>query len=148
CFVGFPSSAAFYELKGREDNIVSHKIKNAYPLEVVGYARVPSGKYGEYFKNIVRNNIIFVGDASGGAGNIHGMIQGHFAGTVAASAIKDKNISKERLSEYQDLVLNTLGKAPFFWFSARDDFGSFNNWFRQFEESTKGIKATELARFG
>ena len=90
---------------------------------------------------------MFVGDASGGAGNIHGMIQGQFAGTVAASAIKGNDISEERLSEYQDLVLNTLGKAPFFWFSAREDFGSFNNWFREFEESTKGIKATELAHF-
>ncbi len=81
----------------------------------------------------------------GGAGNIHGMIQGHFAGTVAASAIKDNDISEERLSEYQDLVLNTLGKAPFFYFSAREDFGSFNDWFREFEESTKGIKAPGFA---
>jgi len=147
CFLGFPSSAAFYELKEREDNIVSHKIKNAYPIEVSGYSRVSSGKYGKYFKNMVRDNIIFVGDASGGAGNIHGMIQGHFAGTVAASAIKDNDISEERLSEYQDLVLNTLGKAPFFYFSAREDFGSFNDWFREFEESTKGIEATEFADF-
>jgi len=76
------------------------------------------------------------------------MIQGQFAGTVAASAIKENNISEERLSEYQDLVLNTLAKAPFFWFSAREDFGSFNDWFHQFEKSTKGIKAAELARFG
>jgi hypothetical protein len=75
------------------------------------------------------------------------MIQGQFAGTVAASVIKENNISEERLSEYQDLVLNTLGKAPFFWFSAREDFGSFNDWFHQFEKSTKGIKATELACF-
>ncbi len=146
CFLGFPSSAAFYELKERGDNIISRKIKNAYALEVSGYARA-SGKYGEYFENMVRDNIIFVGDASGGAGNIHGMIQGHFAGTVAESAIKDNDISEERLSEYQDLVLNTLGKAPFFFFTAREDFGSFSDWFREFEESTKGIQATELAHY-
>ena len=147
CFLGAPSSAAFYELKERGDNIVSRKIKNAYALEISGYAGAVSGKYAEYFKNIVRDNIIFVGDASGGAGNIHGMIQGHFAGTVAASAIKDNDISEERLSEYQDLVLSTLGKAPFFYFSAREDFGSFNDWFHEFEESTKEIKATELTHF-
>ena len=29
-FVGFPSYAAFYELKERGDNIVSRKLKNAY----------------------------------------------------------------------------------------------------------------------
>ena len=146
-FLGTPSSAAFYELQEREDNIVSRKIKNAYALEVSGYARASSGKYGEYFENMVKDNVIFVGDASGGAGNIHGMIQGHFAGTVAASAIKDNDISEERLSEYQDLVLNTLGKAPFFYFSAREDFGSFDDWFREFEQATKGIKATEFAHF-
>jgi len=145
CILGLPSSEAFYELKEREDNIVSRKIKNAYPLEVNGFSRVTSGKYGKYFENMVRDNIIFVGDASGGAGNIHGMIQGQFAGTVAASAIKDNDIGEERLSEYQDLVFNTLGKAPFFYFSAREDFGSFDDWFHEFEESTKGIKATTLA---
>jgi flavin-dependent dehydrogenase len=144
-FVGFPSYAAFYELKERGDNIVSRKLKNAYALEVNGFSRTSSGKYAQYFKNMVKGNVLFVGDASGGAGNIHGMIQGHFAGTVAASAIKDNDISEKRFSEYEELVLNTLGKAPFFYFSARDDFGSFNNWFREFEESTKGIKARELA---
>ena len=147
CFLGIPSPAAFDELKKREDNVVSRKIKNAYPLEISGYARASSGKYGEYFKNMVRDNILFVGDASGGAGNIHGMIQGQLAGTVAASAIQENDLSGKRLSEYQHLVLRTLGKAPFFFFSARKDFGTFNNWFREVEESTKGIKATELAHF-
>ena len=145
CFFDVPSFAKFQELKERKDNIVSRKIKNAYPLEINGYAAVSSGKYGKYFENMVRDNTIFVGDASGGAGNIHGMIQGHFAGTVAASAIKERDISEGRLAEYQDLVLNTLGKAPFYWFSAREDFGSFNDWFHEFEEATKGIHATELA---
>ena len=148
CYFSLPVSMTLDELRERRDNIVSHKIKNAYPVEVSGYARASAGKYGEYFKNMVRDNIMFVGDASGGAGNIHGMIQGQFAGTVAASAIKDNDIREERLSEYQDLVLNTLGKTPFSWFSAREDFGSFNEWFREFEESTKGIKAIELTHLG
>ncbi|MCJ7722189.1 NAD(P)/FAD-dependent oxidoreductase [Candidatus Bathyarchaeota archaeon] len=147
CVLSFPSSEAFYELKNRSDNAVSRKIRNAYPLEMSGYASATSGKYAEYFKNIVRDNILFIGDASGGAGNIHGMIQGQFAGTVAASAIKDHDVSEERLFEYQDLVFNTLGKAPFFYFSAREDFGSFDEWFCQVEDATKGIEATELARF-
>jgi len=141
------SSTAFHELKERGDNVISRKLKDAYPVEVSGYARASSGKYAKYFENMVRDNVIFVGDASGGAGNIHGMIQGHFAGAVAASAIKEKDISSGRLFEYQDLVQNTVGKTPFFWLSAREDFGSFDEWFREFEASTKGIKATELAHF-
>ena len=85
-----------------------------------------------------------MGDASGGAGNIHGMIQGQFAGAVAASALEDNDTSEERLSEYQQLVRDTLVKAPFSFFTARQDFGTFNDWFREFEESTRGIKALEL----
>lgn len=145
CFLGVPSIAIFNELKERQDNIVSRKIRNAHPLEINGYGAARSGKYGNYFEKIVRDNVIFIGDASGGSGNIHSMIQGQLAGTVAASAIKENDISEKRLSEYQDLVFNTLRKAPFFWFSAREDFGSFDNWFHAFKESTKGIKATELA---
>jgi len=144
CILGGQSSEAFYELKKRSDNAVSRKIKNAYPIEVSGFARGRSGKYGEYFKKIVRDNILFIGDASGGAGNIHGMIQGQFAGDVAASAIHAHDISEERLSEYQGLVDGTLVKAPFFYFSVREDFGSFNAWFRAFEAATKGITAKEL----
>ncbi len=147
CFFDALSATAFHELKGREDNVISRKIKNAYPLEISGYAVASSGKVGRYFENIVKDNMVFIGDASGGSGNIHGMIQGHFAGTVAASAIRENDLSEKRLSEYQDLVLSTLGKAPFYWFSAREDFGSFDDWFHQFEESTKGIAATELADF-
>ena len=145
-FFSVPSSGAFHDLKERGDNVVSRKIKNACPLEASGYARTSSGKYAEYFKTMVRDNVLFVGDASGGAGNIHGMIQGYFAGRVAASAIEDKDVGEKRLSEYQDLVFHTLGKAPFSYFSAREDFGSFDNWFREVEEATKGIEAAELSR--
>jgi flavin-dependent dehydrogenase len=146
CFLGIPSYGAFYELKGREDNVISRKIKDAYPVEITGFTNISSKKYGAYFEKMVRDNILFVGDASGGAGNIHGMIQGQFAGTVAASAVEENALTEKRLSEYQDLVLNTLGKTPFFYFSARKDFGSFDNWFRQFEETAKGIKAKELTQ--
>ena len=146
-FFSVPSIAALHDLKETAENAVSRKIKDACPVEVSGFVRTSGVKYAQYFKNMVRDNIMFVGDASGGAGNIHGMIQGQFAATVAAAAIRDKEVNTKRLSEYQDMVLHTLGKAPFFYFSAREDFGSFDNWFREVEESTKGIKATELSDF-
>jgi len=144
CFFDCPSSTVYKEIKEMQDNPISLKIRNAYPVEVNGYNIASSGKRGEYFQNIIRNNVIFIGNASGGSGNIHGMIQGRYAGIVAASAIKDKDTSEKKLAEYQDLVNSTLSKAPFFWFSAREDFGSFDNWFKKFEESTNRIEATEL----
>ncbi|UCC95993.1 MAG: NAD(P)/FAD-dependent oxidoreductase [Candidatus Omnitrophota bacterium] len=144
CYFSLPASTPLYEFQGRRDNIVSRKAQKAYPLEMCGYTRAISGQYGRYFKNMVKENVIFVGDASGGAGNIHGMIQGQFAGKVAASAVKENDITEERLAEYQELVDNTLGKAPFYWFSAIEDFGSFGKWFDGFNKVTEGIRATEL----
>lgn len=143
-YLGVPSASAFQDIKAREDNAVSRKIKQAFPVELSGYARTSGRKYASYFETMVRDNVMFIGDASGGAGNIHGMIQGQFAAAVAASALKDKDISEKRLVEYQALVRNTLGKAPFFYFTARDDFGTFGNWFREVEAATKGITAAEL----
>lgn len=147
CYLGIPTYSAYHELKGRDDNMVSRKIKNAYPIEVTGFSRTSSGKYGQYFERIVRGNVIFIGDASGGAGNIHGMIQGQWAGKAAATAVKEGDVGERRLCEYEDRVFSTLAKAPFSYFSAREDFGSFDRWFREVENSTKGIKAVELASF-
>ena len=143
--LGVPTSSAFHDLKQRRDNVVSQKIRHAFPIEITGYSRTSSGKYAKYFERMIKDNILFVGDASGGAGNIHGMVQGQFAGTVAASAIKERDISERRLFEYQDLVRNSLGKAPFYYFSAREDFGSFDNWFHEVETSTRGITAMEFS---
>ncbi len=144
CYFGLPVSTEFDEMKRRRDSVVSRKIQNAYPIEISGYATSSSGKSGKYFPKMVQDNIVFIGNASGGSGNIHGMIQGQFAAAVAASALRDNDVTEARLSEYQELVLKTLDKAPFFWRSAREDFGSFDNWFREFRESTRGIKATEF----
>jgi flavin-dependent dehydrogenase len=145
CYFALPVSTGFDEMKRRTDNVISRRIYNAWPLEVSGYTTAYSEKPGKYFAKIVKDNIIFIGNASGGEGNIHGMIQGQFAAMVAASALRDNDVNEARLSEYQELVFKTLGKAPFFWYSAREDFDSFDNWFREFLESTKGIKATEIS---
>jgi hypothetical protein len=51
---------------------------------------------------------------------------------------------EETLLQYQEIVAKTLGRAPFFYFSAREDFGSFKNWFEAVAKSTEGIKAVEL----
>ena len=59
CFFGVPYSTAFDELKGREDKVVSRKIKKAYQLEICGHSRANYGKYGQYFENIVKENLMF-----------------------------------------------------------------------------------------
>jgi hypothetical protein len=75
-FIVAGSDKEFRELMQRDDNVVSRKIKNAWPVEVSGFVRMTSGKHATYFESIAKDNVMFVGDASGGAGNIHGMIRG------------------------------------------------------------------------
>lgn len=145
CYFTLPVSMTLMEMAQRQDNVISPRIKDACALEMSGYGRAAAGKYGQYFKTMVRDNVMFVGEASGGSGNIHGMIQGKFAAQVAAAAVREKDVSEKRLLEYQDTVQKTLVKAPFFWYSAREDFGSFDNWFRAFEDATRGITATEAS---
>ena len=143
-YISFPSNEAFLEVTGRTDNVIAQKIKFAQPVEMSGFSRAQSDYYGEYFKKIVLENLLLVGDASGGAGNVHGMIQGKLAATIAVDSIRENDLTESRLLEYQDLVFKKLGQTPFCWFTARERFGSFNPWFSQFKESVKDLQASEL----
>jgi len=143
-YLSFPSHDAFYEIAKRNDNVISKKIKFARPVEMSGYSTAHSDNYGEYFKKIVLENVLIIGDSSGGAGNIHGMIQGKLAAMIAVDSIEENDVTESRLLEYQDLVFKKLGQTPFCWFTARERFGSFDSWFRQFKESVKDVQASEL----
>ncbi len=143
CYFSLPVGTTLEDLAKRQDNVISPRIRQASPLEMSGYGRAGAGKYGQYFDRMVRDAALFAGEASGGSGNIHGMIQGKLAAQVAAAAIAEHNVTESRLMEYQDLVKKILVKAPFFWYSAREDYGGFGNWFRAFEDATKGIEASE-----
>ena len=67
-------------------------------------------------KNISDDNLLIVGDAAGtvnpltGGGISTGMCSGMLAGQVAARAIKDGDLSKKRLKEYDKLIDEELGE--------------------------------------
>jgi len=50
---------------------------------------------------MVKDGVILAGNAAGFQGLIHACVSGRFAGEVAGEAIKDGNVSAERLKAYE-----------------------------------------------
>ncbi|MFC1885638.1 hypothetical protein ACFLZM_01075 [Thermodesulfobacteriota bacterium] len=84
CHITFPTLRDFEEIKLRDDNILSKKLKNAYPIHKTGY--IMRTHMGKFLDDVVGAGILFVGDSSGNSGTIHGMISGYYAGKTAAKA--------------------------------------------------------------
>lgn len=87
--------------------------KNAVPVEF-NAGGVP---VGGPIKNLVRDNVMIVGDAAGqvnpftGGGIISSMQSGLIAGEVAAKAIENGNGSFERLKEYEKRFHDEIGNS-------------------------------------
>lgn len=138
CFLSFSSLANFKEVKERTDNTLSERLRRAQCLHIGGY--LSRRHSGLFFKTIVKDGVIFIGDASGGGGAIHGMIQGYLAAGVASQAIEKGDSSLETLSLYQDLVTKTFQGALFYWFFVRQHYGSFTDWM----ERMRKIRVPEI----
>ena len=90
-------------------------LNNAKAVEI----NVGGDPIGGMIESLYSDNLMVCGDAAGqvdpitGGGIILGMLGGMTAGKVAASAIKDKDYSKERLKEYEILYDEyTQGAIP------------------------------------
>jgi len=138
CFLSFSSLSDFEKIKERTDNILSEKLCLAQCLHIGGY--LSRRHSGLFLKTIVKDGVIFIGDASGGGGAIHGMIQGYLAAGVAARAIEKNDSSLSTLSLYQDLVTKTFQGALFYWFFVRERYGTFTDWI----ERMKNIRVPKI----
>ena len=87
---------------------------------------------GKYFDKVVDAGIIFVGDASGSSGIIHGMISGYYAGMVAAKSVNENDPSK--LFEYDKILKESdIYKSPYRWREAKKVYGSYENCLNRFK---------------
>ncbi|WP_048176481.1 NAD(P)/FAD-dependent oxidoreductase [Methanothermobacter sp. CaT2] len=86
--------------------------KNAQPVEL----NIGGDPVGGMPKELVADSLMVVGDAAGqvnpltGGGIISGMTGGMLAGRVAAAAVSEGDVSKKRLSEYERLCREEIGK--------------------------------------
>ena len=87
--------------------------QNAQPVEL----NVGGDPVGGMIKNLVKDNLMIVGDAAGhvnpltGGGIITALEAGMYAGEVAAAAVKEDNFSEKRLKEYQEICKKEIGDS-------------------------------------
>ncbi len=87
--------------------------QNAQPVEL----NVGGDPVGGMIKNLVKDNLMIVGDAAGhvnpltGGGIITALEAGMYAGEVAAAAVKEDNYTEKRLKEYQDKCKKEIGDS-------------------------------------
>lgn len=90
----------FEQLK-QLDYPLSRRLRDAYPLRIYGWTqgrldgfRLPEG--------MVKDGLILAGNAGGFQGLVHACVSGRFAGEVAGEAIKEGNVSAQRLHAYEE----------------------------------------------
>ena len=130
-YTTFPTVKDFESIKLKDDNFLSKKLKNAFPVQKVGYMN----RYymGKFLDEVVGDGIVFIGDASGNSGTIHSMIQGYYAGKIAVRAVEEKDINI--LSEYKDILKNSdIYKIPYCWNNAAEFYGTYKNCLYKFNE--------------
>ena len=87
--------------------------QNAQPVEL----NVGGDPVGGMTKNLVKDNLMIVGDAAGhvnpltGGGIITALEAGMYAGQVAAAAVKEDNYTEKRLKEYQEICKKEIGDS-------------------------------------
>lgn len=121
CSLTLPNVNLFWDLQKREDNLFSRKIRDAQPTQVNGYfMRYDLGRFCD---KVVDNGVVFVGDASGNSGIIHGMISGYYGAIAAKEAIREKNIG--RLMEYDHMLKKSdIYRYPYYWHTMRKEYRS------------------------
>jgi flavin-dependent dehydrogenase len=131
--LGLPNINLLWDLQKRDDNLFSRKIKDAQLSQVNGYFM--RSNVGHFCNKVVDNGVVFVGDASGNCGIIHGMISGYYAAIAAREAIKEKNIG--RLMEYDQVLRKSdIYRYPYYWRTMRKEYLSFAGLL----EKMKGIQ--------
>ncbi len=127
----FPSANSFFELKARQDNLFSKKLAISYPIYMGGF--VNRKKMGYFFQRLVKGGVIFIGDACGCSGIIHGMITGLYAAKAAKEAVEDNEM--QRVYQYEKEIKGSdIYDNPFCYRDIKGFYGSYRNWLERSKE--------------
>lgn len=129
----FSSVDHFLQLKGRKDNLLSQKIFKASPIYIGGFPN--RKKMGFFYRKVVKEGVLFVGEAAGSSGIVHGMITGFYAAKITKRAIEEDNLGI--LRDYEEVLRNSdIYRNPFCYRHIREVYGSYTKWL----EVSKEIK--------
>jgi flavin-dependent dehydrogenase len=100
CQADFPSFEAFNECR-RGDSVLSKKIRDAVPVRITGCAHPLN--LGQPLPKKVKSGLILAGAAAGYMHILRCVLSGRYAGETAIEAIKEGNVTKDRLAAYEIL---------------------------------------------
>jgi flavin-dependent dehydrogenase len=121
----FSSIAAYEALKTRSDNVISRKLASSVPVYVSSFLN--RKRMGFFYEKCALPGVLFVGEASGGSGVVHGMITGHYAALAAHAAIREGRNDPE--GYYESMVRGAdIYRTPFCYRHIREVYGSYREW--------------------
>ncbi len=100
CLSGFENMEEFEKCKSG-DYIISKKLRDALAVRLTGYAQALFG--AKSFPQKVRGGLMLAGAAANFGMFQLAMLSGRYAGELAGEAVKDNDVSEERLSAYNAL---------------------------------------------
>jgi len=117
CQADFPSFKAFEECR-RGNSALSRKIRDAVPVRITGCAHPLN--LGQPLPKKVKAGLILTGAAAGYMHVLRCVLSGCYAGETAAEAVKEDNVTEERLAAY-DIPCEKLKDTR------KTGFGTFSN---------------------
>jgi flavin-dependent dehydrogenase len=126
----FSTVGAYRELLSRKDNAFSRKIAPSFPLYISSFQNRKN--MGMYYHAFASDGVMYIGEACGGSGIVHGMISGHYAAQVAIACVRDGMTYPFAMEKYESMMgQSDIVKAPFCYRHIRSFYGSYRNWLEQ-----------------
>ncbi|MCX5809472.1 MAG: NAD(P)/FAD-dependent oxidoreductase [Proteobacteria bacterium] len=133
----FSSIEAYSQIKLRQDNALSYKIALSSPIYMSSFLN--RRNMGLYYQRLTKDGLIFVGEACGCSGIIHGMISGYYAALAVKDEILNGNKTIKADEQYENMMRNSdIYKNPFCYRNIRNYYGLYKNWL----ERSKEIRAS------
>lgn len=121
----FSSISAYDALRSRSDNVISRKLAPSVPIYVSSFLN--RKRMGFFYEKCALPGVLFVGEASGCSGVVHGMITGHYAALAAHAALREGHNDPERY--YESMVRGShIYHTPFCYRHIREVYGSYREW--------------------
>lgn len=123
----FSSIDAYTTLRSRSDNFFSRKIAPSFPIYISSFQNRKN--MGFYYTRFVQDGVMYIGEACGGSGVVHGMISAHYAACVAIKSLHEGDMSQERMEEYEEMMKQSdICNTPFCYRHIRAHYGTYRNW--------------------
>lgn len=123
----FSSFATYIHIRSRKDNLFSHKIASSYPIYISSFQNRKN--MGFYYSRFAQDGVVYIGEASGGSGIVHGMISGHYAAKAAIASLQEGMIYPQWIKDFEHMMQQSdIVKVPFCYRHIRVHYGTYRTW--------------------